>query len=343
MASGLYSLEGASVVIENLAEELNKRGVETTVGAFKFRRRPPNGYYKINQIPFPNLLKLKRFLGAFDFIHSHHAVTNYLSLVYKKHFIYHYHGAPNFGRGNLLRCNMFLSIKLMNDNFDAVIAVSESAAAELSQYFGFNNVHVIYNGVNTERFRLGLEDKFRKGEPQFLFVGNLYKHKKVEELLAVMKYVIQSFPKAYLQIIGKGQMYDKLKLIIKYLQLEDHVELVGRVDRCELPNYYASCDVYVTASRWELFGLPLLEAMACGRPVVASAIPPHVEILTKAKAGITYTKGNVEDLCKKMIETYENSKKYSLFATHFARKHDWALVANRLIRLYKNLLSNDAC
>ena len=138
--------------------------------------------------------------------------------------------------------------------------------------------------MDTSLFKPGLEEKFRKGKPQFLFVGNLYEHKNVEELILAMKELIKLYPKAYLQIVGYGQSYDFLKRFITKLKLEDHVELVGRVSGDELPYRYASCDAYVTASRWELFGVPLLEAMACGKPVVASSILPHMDLLTKSKA-----------------------------------------------------------
>jgi 1,2-diacylglycerol 3-alpha-glucosyltransferase len=197
---------------------------------------------------------------------------------------------------------------------------------------------VIYNGVDTERFRLGLDERFRKGTPQFLFVGNLYSHKKVEELILGFKELVKAYPKAHLQVVGDGHMYERLKRFVAKLKLEDHVELVGRVRDCELPYYYASCDVYVTASRWELFGLPLLEAMACGKPVVASSIPPHVELLTKSKAGTTYTEGDIDDLCKKMRKIYEESDRYRSNALHFAKEHDWSLVADRVLKIYTKLV-----
>jgi len=343
MTAGVYALAGPSIVIENLAEQLCKKGNEVTLGAFTFQRVPPKAKYNVSKLPVYSPLRLRTFLQKFDIVHNHHPVMNFLSFFSHGPFAYHYHGAPDFGKGYLLRFSMFSSIKLMKHTLDAVIAVSECGHSELKEYFNLENVHVIYNGVNTELFRYGIEEKFRKGNPQFLFVGNLYAHKKVEELIFGMREVLKLFPKALLQIIGKGQMYNKLKALIAELGLEKHVELVGRVGNCDLPHYYASCDVYVTASRWELFGLPLLEAMACGKPVVASTIPPHMELISRSKAGTTYAKGNVENLCKKMIETYENAEKYRVLATHFAKEHDWALVADRLVKLYNNLLSNMAC
>ena len=340
MMAGRYVLGGASTVIENLADQLGKKGVEVTIAALSFGRIPPSGTYEVKTLPVYNISKLKRFLDGFDVVHNHHPLTNYLALISRKPFVYHYHGAPDFGKGSLFRFSMLFSIKITKHAFDAVISVSESAAGELKRNFDLNNVNVIYNGVDTDRFKQGLDERHRKGTPQFLFVGNLYEHKKVEELILAMKEVVKGHLKAHLQILGDGETRLILKNLIRDFELQDHVNLVGRVSDFELPYFYSSCDVYVTSSRWELFGLPLLEAMACGKPVVASSIPPHVELLTKSKVGTTYSKGDIEDLCKKIVKTYEEKEKHRRNALHFAKEHDWSLVSDRILKIYDKILDN---
>ncbi|MFX0184211.1 MAG: glycosyltransferase family 4 protein [Candidatus Hodarchaeota archaeon] len=331
---------GASTVIENLANQLGKKGVDVTIGALTFERIPPHGAYKVKTLPVYDISKLKRFIDGFDIVHNHHPVTNYLALINRKPFVYHYHGAPDYRKESLFRFNMLLSIHIMKHAFDAVISVSESGAGELKRYFGLNDIDVIYNGVDADRFKPGLDERFRKGTPQFLFVGNLYEHKKVEELILALKEVVKGYPKAHLQIVGEGYAYTLLDTLIRKLHFQDYVTLVGRVSDFDLPFYYASCDVYVTASRWELFGLPLLEAMACGKPVVASSIPPHVELLTESIAGTIFTEGDTEDLIKKAVKTYEESDKYRNNALQFARAHDWPIVADRVLRIYAQILND---
>ena len=338
ITSGIYPLAGSSIVIENLANKLCAAGVDVTVGALFFKRTPPSHHYNVAKLPIGNVFKLRRFLGTFDVIHNHHPLTNYLALLNNKSFIYHYHGVPDSRNGILHRINMLFSIKLTRSRLDAVIAVSEVAGAELKQQIRSDKIHVIYNGVDHNVFKPRLEEKFRKGVPQFLFVGNLYEHKNVEEILFALKLLSKEYPKAYLQIVGNGIMHDHLKNVVAKLGLEEHVELVGRVSGLDLPYYYSSCDVYVTASRWELFGLPLLEAMACGKPVVASSIPSHMELLTQSDAGETYPVGNVHSLSDKMIRVYEESKKYKENAIRFAKEHDWSTVAYNLLKIYDNLV-----
>jgi len=338
MAAGVYSLGGASTVIENLADKLSKKGVDVTIGALKFKRTPSKAGCSVSTLPLHNVSKLKRFLNSFDVVHNHHPITNYLALLNNKPFIYHFHGAPDFGMGNLYRFSMLSSIKMTGHRFDAVIAVSESAAVEFRRYIDLSNVHVLYNGVDTNRFRSMCEERYRRWKPQFLFVGNLYRHKKVEELIFAMKRLVNKYPKSYLQIVGNGCMYNHLKHLVIKLGLQSNVELIGYVPIDELPYYYASCDVYVTASRWELFGLPLLEAMACGKPIVASSIPPHTELLTKSNAGATYIIGNLNDLLEKMIHVYEKADIYKDNVVAFAKAHDWSVVTERLLNIYTKLL-----
>jgi len=338
MVVGLHILGGTSTVIENLADQLGRRGVEVTIGALAFRRIPPKGAYRVSVLPVYSPLKLKRFIDGFDVLHSHHPITNYLALVTPKPFVYHFHGAPESAKGGVLRFSMLLSVMAMKWAFAATIAVSENGAMELKKHANLRHVHVIRNGVNTNLFTQESDERFRRGSPQFLFVGNLYKHKNVEELVLALEELLEAYPKAHLQIVGGGHNYERLRHFVSRLKLDGHVELTGQVPDYELPYYYTSCDVYVTASRWELFGLPLLEAMACGKPVVASSIPPHTELVEKPKSGNVYSQGNIQDLCEKMTETYENRGRYGRNALRFARKHDWSVVAERVLKIYGKIL-----
>jgi len=340
MMAGRYVMGGASTVIENLADQLGKKGVAVTIGALTFGCIPAPGAYEVKTLPVYNISNLKRFLDGFDIVHNHHPLTNYLALISRKPFVYHYHGAPDYGKGSLFRFSMLFSIKIMKHAFDAVISVSESGARELKRYFGLNDVDVIYNGVDTGHFNTSLDGRFRKGTPQLLFVGNLYEHKKVDELIIALNEVVKVYPKTHLQIVGGGYAYTILENLIRKLHLQDHVTLVGRVPDFDLPYYFASCDVYVTASRWELFGLPLLEAMACGKPVVASSIPPHVELVTKSIAGTIFSEGDIEDLAKKTIKIYEEKDKYRNNALKFARAHDWSIVADRVLSIYTQVIND---
>lgn len=338
MTASRYAMEGASTVINNLASQFSKQNIDVTIGALSFTRPLQYGRYSFCALPVYNALKLTRFLDGFDIIHNHHSLTNYLSLISRRPFLYHYHGAPDLGAINPLWLSMLLSIKIVNWKFDAVIAVSKTGAKELKKHFGLKKVNVIYNGVNTSRFKEGLEQRFRKGSPQFLFVGKLYKHKKVKELILGLRELIRTYPNAFLQIVGNGPMYVPLKRFVDRLKLKNNVELVGQVSDNLLPYHYSSCDVYVTASRWELFDIPLLEAMASGKPVIASAIGPHMELIAQSNAGVTYTMSDIDDLHRKMTMTFEEGYRYRWNGLHFAEEHDWSMVADKILEVYNQTL-----
>jgi phosphatidylinositol alpha-mannosyltransferase len=78
--------------------------------------------------------------------------------------------------------------------------------------------------------------------------------------------------------------------------------------------------------------------MACGKPVVASSIPPHVELLTESKAGEIYAEGDIAALCRSMTKTCEERENYRDNAIHFATEHDWSAVADGVLKIYDSLL-----
>ena len=132
MATGIYGLAGPSIVIENLANQLGKKGVDVTIGASIFKRTPPPGAYNVSTIPIGNFPKLPKFIELFDIIHCHHPILNYTNLISHVPFIYHYHGAPNSGKSNLFRFSMISSIRMTNHRFAAAIAVCQTGYRILS-------------------------------------------------------------------------------------------------------------------------------------------------------------------------------------------------------------------
>ncbi len=344
MTAGFYVLGGSSVVIENLANQLSKNGVDVTIAAIKYNKVPKKDNYTVTKLPVCNLKKLKGFLDSFDVIHNHHSITNFLALATHTPFIYHYHGAPDIYHNYPIwlssRARALISVKITHQSFKAIIAVSETGAKEIKPYINTNNVSIVYNGVDTRVFNPQHDGIFREGTPQFLFVGNLSQHKNVKEIVFGLQEVLKTYPNAKLQIIGVGSKYYHLKRLVEEFGLKNEIHMIGFVSDYELPYYYASCDVYVSTSRWENFGMPLLEAMASGKPIVASSIPAHKEILTKSEAGELYKTGDVKDLCNTMIKVYENNKKYTKNCLSFSKRHDWINVADEVLKIYNHVINS---
>ena len=215
--------------------------------------------------------------------------------------------------------------------------MSNYAASWLKQKFNVES-EVFYNGVDTDIFHSDLPDQFRKGTPQLLFVGNLYEHKMVNELVLAAHALKKQFSRIHMSIIGDGPCYSELETAINKHNLKNTVSLEGRVSDKMLPLYYASCDVYVTASTWEMFGLPLIESMACGKPFVASSIPAHIELAKESAAGEIYPCGNVSELISRICSVYSNKEKYAKNAIEFAKRNDWRNKAIRLEKIYSDVI-----
>lgn len=158
----------------------------------------------------------------------------------------------------------------------AVFTVSETSRHDIFEHYGFplDRIHVVPNGVDRTVFKPAKE-KARK--PFLLIVGAGYPHKNVEEVL----HNSHAWADRYQLIVAscRGAYRQKLEARVQSAGLASRVQFIEYVSLPELVELYQTCSAFVTASRWEGFGIPPLEAMACGAPVLASDIPAHREVL----------------------------------------------------------------
>ena len=272
---------GHTSVINNLCHGLNELGHKTAIGAFSFDSDPPKGVEKV-------ILKKNELLRSgvasleYDIIHPHQARVLYYLLFKKpeKPIVFHYHAASNI----IQELNLKLSMKLFKKRISKFISVSKKASNHLEEWTGKCDDVVIYNGVDTKFFHPGLEQPYRKGSPQLLFVSVLRRYKKTVDLINAIPELLKMYPKAHLQIVGNGEDFSRLQNIIKEKNLEKNIEMTGRIDDGELRLRYASCDMYVSASTNEHCPVPTFEAMACGRPLVLSELESHMEIINGIKS-----------------------------------------------------------
>ena len=333
LISKYHGYGGSDSVINHLCNGLNQLGYQTSIGSFSFQSNPPE---KTKKIKLNRFQKIPEIIEGeeIDIIHSHQTLMNYYSLFSTKPFIFHYHGSNGF----LQELNLKLSMSLSRKKIKKIITVSNAATEQLKKIVGISTAEVIYNGVDIKNCHPDLPIPFKKGSPQLLFVGNFYPTKNVTLIVKAMKTIIEDFPKAHLQIVGNGSEYEKIKSQIKNLNLSKHIELVGRVSNEELPLRYSSCDMYISASKFETFGLPIIEAMACGKPAVLSNIPTHFELLNNSDAGIYFINDNinsVKDGTKQIIENYDS---YANNSRKFAEKYDWLEISKKVANVYEQIM-----
>lgn len=168
----------------------------------------------------------------------------------------------------------------------AVFTVSETTKCEISEYYGIkeDRIFVIPNGVDQNVFRPG-SDKASMEKEYLLVVGASYPHKNIDDLFRQWR----QWKGRYKIVIAsaKGSYAVFLKKLAVDLGLENDVEFTGYVDEKRLVTLYQNCAALVFPSLWEGFGLPPIEALACGRPVIVSDIAVHREVLDDAAFYIT--------------------------------------------------------
>jgi len=162
---------------------------------------------------------------------------------------------------------------------DAIIAVSECTKRDAIRFYGIpeEKITVIYEGVNP-RFRpVGPEAmaavRARYGLPEhfILYVGTIEPRKNLTVLLEAFSNLQSAICNLHLVFVGKkGWLYEGFFHRLRELGLEDRVIFTGYVPDEDLPAIYSAADLFVFPSLYEGFGLPVLEAMACGTPVVCS-------------------------------------------------------------------------
>tara|TARA_B100000678_G_scaffold201608_1_gene169542 strand:+ start:1 stop:960 length:960 start_codon:yes stop_codon:yes gene_type:complete len=310
---------------------------KVAIGAFTFTEEPPKNVEKV----FLNktMLFSKKNALKFDIIHLHQSKMTYFFLFNKRNtpVIFHYHGASNF----IQRLNFKISMYLFYKKISKMTVPSSAALNQIKKMSKkIPPVKVILTGVDYNFYNDNKSKQFNNGTPQLIFVGGLRGYKKIDELINAMPKLLLKYPKANLQIIGEGPESLKLSKIINEKKLDGSVELIGKQDKQQISLRLSSADIYVSASRFETFALPSLEAMASGLPVVLSEHPAHRELIERSSAGKIFPYGNASELCMKIEEIFENKEDFSIKAKNFAMNNDWDYVTRQIIEVYQEVFDD---
>jgi 1,2-diacylglycerol 3-alpha-glucosyltransferase len=320
---------GNGRVADVQAEELIRKGKRVTIFSLRAGMRPESAELKVIGMPknlllgriysilFPlDIIKIARWLPTFkdyDLIISHFYPMNWLAYLakklYKVKYIYWYHGIvtpPSLYPHLYERLNVWFDIfstKLTVKNVDLAVSVSRSAAKEFKTYTGLDS-EVIYNKPDLRKFHKGLDGstlrkKLNLGSaPVILNVGLLSPVKGAHLLIRAFQIIKREIPEAILIFVGKPNFTYYFKQLKR--MSDDSVIFAGFVPDEELPQYYAMCDVYATCSLWEAHNNPILEAQACGKPVIAFDFDWAREEVDEN--GILVEKGNVEKFAEACIK-----------------------------------------
>lgn len=263
-----------------------------------------------NPLIFFKLIKIFR---PYDLIHVHLFPSNYWAIVYKyfyahrKVFVYTEHSTHSSKWGHPLLIKID---RIVYSKFDAIIVISQGVKNVLEQVLKLkkDKITVIENGVDLEKLKAAqaLKKILFFDEDSFLIVkcANFKKEKDHKTLIQAMKKLPENFK---LLLVGDGVLLKEYQQLVSDLQLNERIKFLGTREDTE--SILKTSDVLVQSSNYEGFGLAAVEAMAAGKPVVASDIPGLREVVEGA--GLLFEKNNLDDLVSKLYSLYEDQELYN--------------------------------
>lgn len=220
-------------------------------------------------------------------------------------------------------------------NTAAVVCVSKALKDNIDN-FCKRNVVVVPNVIEVERFKIF--EKTKKGVLNIGLLGGLGNLRKGLDILLKAVSIIDDTD-FLLHIGGEGKLLGHFKKMAKELKVEDRCKFYGEIQPAEVLRFYSSIDLFVLASRDETFGVVIIEAMACGIPVIATKCGGPEEIITN-DTGILVEKEDPEALARAISYMSENIGSYNseLIRKYATEKYGKRAFVENITNHYRHLL-----
>jgi glycosyltransferase involved in cell wall biosynthesis len=351
---------GAEIVLHNLADQLFRWGEEPHILAPKVRGADNREefLYPVHRFSKPSS---KRFLVRqtlahlswlhlryrFDLLHCHSGYPPaFVGATFKKWFniplAVRPHGS-DIVPGDRIRKNPRLVKRLRHALVSADVIIAQGKYLKdviINLGVKEEKIHIIHNGVSIERFSRG--EAFDHPRPYVVFLGNLIPRKGVDILIHAYARIADEKPD--LIIAGPGPEKDNLKALAQDLGIASRVRFLGFVAGQDKTNLLRSAEFFVCPSRKEPFANVILEALAAGLPIVASAVDGNIELVYHGKHGLLFPPEDVEALSNTLSEIIKNkllAHRLRAAVPEFVRQFDWPVVAKRYQTLYQEYTKTD--
>ena len=347
--SGLKSKKSLSDLLRTI--EMNIKtyqlgGIRTSTTFLKTSTK----YIKLNFNPLREVIffpLLGRILKkhAIDLIHTHHAGLRTLRGIMTKELwklrvplVVTVHGGEFYREDRNL-----VMTKFVLEEASKIIVTSEKVKNLVKALdIDLSKLVKIPNGVDTNYFRpLNLK---KSGKTiKLLFVGRISRIKGVHDLMESFKSLAHRYENLKLILVSSGGTPLALKLIRKF-ELEGKVEVIEGVPHKDMVYVYNSADIFVLPSRFEAFGMSILEAMSCGLPVVTTYQYNNKHEFVKDRVnGFLVQVGNVADLTDKLSRLIEDEHLRQRLGKKaretVVKEFNWHLIAEKVIDVYSKLLT----
>lgn len=232
---------------------------------------------------------------------------------------------------------------------DAILTISKASKDEIARHLHIppERIHIVYSGVN-KRYQPAssfdirhMRERYNLPKNYILFLGSVEERKNLRRVLEAYAQLKKQGAPHQLVIAGPHKWkYKEIMAAVDQLQLKDTVTFTGYVQDHDLPALYTAADVFVFPSLAEGFGLPVLEAMACGAPVVTSNISSLPEAAGDAAILVDPYDSKAISTAMKIILEDENVRQ-DLRSKGFTRAQEfsWQSVARKTLDVYQKVSS----
>ncbi len=224
------------------------------------------------------------------------------------------------------------------------IAVSVPAMNFAKKYVP-GDYEIIPNGIDLEHFSTDVApiEEFCDGKQNILFLGRLEFRKGVNYLLKAFLEIKQEIPNSRLLIVGPGtRLRKRYEKWVRRHRLEDDVVFVGYAAYADVPRYYKTAAVFCApATSRESFGIVLLEAMAMGKPIVATNIDGYASVVTQGEDGLLVPPQDGSALARALVSVMSDETLREQMAARGklkAREYSWEHIGKRVLDYYTRVL-----
>lgn len=347
----LPTINGITYAIKSWKSEIEKRGHDVTVVC-------PNapGVSDVVSVPSIELPFYENYYSAL-YPHTDHDFSNYDAVHLNSFFMIGYYGYRVAKKHDIniismvhTPINEYIDYVTTSEHLqrplweiykrwegrilkksDVRIALSEYIKDYIKGITNNQDVVRLTNGVNTDFFEPVENNEFRKkyhinSKKVIGFTGRLSEEKRIEELIEYAKQYDGT-----VLIGGNGPHKQEYESINN----SENVEFLGFLDREELPSFYSTLDLLIFPSRVENDPLIVLEANACGTPVIGANAAGLVDSINVGKNGYLYEPGNIDDLSHKIEKGYGDLNSLEKSSRRYAVENSISNTVDTLISLYK--------
>ena len=377
---------GAAKVMYDISKELVKRGHRVVVCASDMKDKYTRGKCdhkiidgiavhrfktiwpllarKFKIYMTPSLIAISGdYLRKFDVVHLHgyrsfqSVVIHHYAKKYGVPYVLQAHGSlPRIMAKQRLKWiyDVFFGYRLLRDA-SKVIALSQTEAQQY-RVMGVpeRKIEIIPNGIDLSEYAdLPSKGAFKKkfnieeDEKIILYLGRIHRIKGIDVLVKAFADVVEKLDDVRLVVVGPDDGYlGELKALVKALRMEDNVLITGPLYGEDKLEAYVDADVYVLPSRYEIWGMTVLEAYACGKPVIASNVYGLRDLVIDGVTGFLVEQGNVKQMAHSILSLIDDdgrAEEMSLKGKQFV-KENFTIeeVVHRIENLYRDVVSSQS-